>query len=163
MSLDAPYQSDGPLTNFGSATNQVTARRLRRVRQRMGAYRHDLLVAMRVVNRIELEMVQSEWESWLAGEMRRCEQVKDLLAKWEEDEGGAGTGTGQQERAKARVQQVPLQSESESDSDADATGESDEKQQQQQRLAALRAWFSEYCASCALEERKVSERMETPF
>ncbi|AEO57940.1 hypothetical protein MYCTH_2304763 [Thermothelomyces thermophilus ATCC 42464] len=163
ISLDAPYQSAGPLSGFGSTTNQVTARRLRRVRQRMGAYRHDLLVAMRVVNKIELEMVQSEWESWLAGETRRCEQVKDLLGRWED---GGHSGSGKEERVKG---QVPAQSllsgaqtwESASDGD-DATGGSGEKQQQR-RLAALRAWFSEYCTSCALEERKISERMETPF
>ncbi|EAQ91219.1 hypothetical protein CHGG_03154 [Chaetomium globosum CBS 148.51] len=73
LSLDAPYQDAGRAgagagtTEFGSATSRATARRVRRVRQRMGAYRHDLLVAMRVVNKVEREMLHAEWESWLAG------------------------------------------------------------------------------------------------
>ncbi|KAJ4304209.1 SNF1-interacting protein [Collariella sp. IMI 366227] len=81
-SLDAPYQdaispaSSPSLSTSG--TSQVAARRLRRVRQRMGAYRHDLLVAMRVVNKIEWEMVQGEWEAWLDGEMGRCERVREI-------------------------------------------------------------------------------------
>ncbi|KAL2201071.1 hypothetical protein P885DRAFT_73421 [Corynascus similis CBS 632.67] len=151
ISLDAPYQNTGGSAagvdassanpspssggDFSSTTSQLTARRLRRVRQRMGAYRHDLLVAMRVVNKIELEMVHSEWESWLAGEMRRCEQVKDLLGRWEDGV------------------------------DVDASGVVDDegREKQRRRRAALREWFSEYCTSCAAEEKRVLERMETPF
>ncbi|KAK4139299.1 uncharacterized protein C8A04DRAFT_15992 [Dichotomopilus funicola] len=102
-------------TTTTSSTTLAAARRLRRVRQRMGAYRHDLLVALRVVNRVEQEMVQSEWETWLAGETRRCEMVGGVLLRQQEEEEGKGT-------------------------------------------EGLRAWFGEYCASCAVEERRVGER-----
>jgi len=37
------------------------------------------------------------------------------------------------------------------------------REKQRRRRGALREWFSEYCTSCAAEERRVLERMETPF
>ena len=57
-----------------------TARRLQRTRQTLGTYRHDLLVAMRVVNSIEREVVQAEYEDWLMGENRRCSLLQDAIA-----------------------------------------------------------------------------------
>lgn len=124
---------------------------MRRVRQRMGAYRHDLLVAMRVVNKVELEMLTAEWESWLAGETRRCEQVRELLAVkggWGgEQQGGGGGGE--------KVQSV-IQGEESGGGGGGGGGET-------QRRAALREWFSEYCTSCAAEERTALQRMGTTF
>ncbi|KAL5337669.1 hypothetical protein BJX70DRAFT_229049 [Aspergillus crustosus] len=57
-----------------------TARRIQQTRERLGVYRHNLLVALRVVNSIEKEVIQSEWEGWVQQELRRCHQVEDLLA-----------------------------------------------------------------------------------
>lgn len=128
-SSSSSSSSSSTTTTTTSSTTQSAARRLRRVRQRMGAYRHDLLVALRVVNRVEQEMVQSEWETWLAGETRRCEMVGGLLLK-EEREG--------EEKGRFVNQE----------------GEGEEMW----RRAGLRAWFGEYCASCAMEERRVLER-----
>lgn len=74
---------DAPLTLSSAKDDLVSkssARRLQRTRQRLGGYRHDLLVAMRVVNSIEKEVLQTEWESWLAHENRRCNQVGVVLA-----------------------------------------------------------------------------------
>ena len=45
----------------------------------MGQYRHDLLVAMRVVNTIEQEMINAEWEHWATEEANKCERASDLL------------------------------------------------------------------------------------
>ncbi|KAH8692869.1 putative transcription factor SipA3 [Talaromyces proteolyticus] len=56
-----------------------SSRRVQRTRQRLGVYRHDLLVAMRVLNSIEKEVLKSEWERWLDEETERCEQVATLL------------------------------------------------------------------------------------
>ncbi|KUI65579.1 hypothetical protein VM1G_00159 [Cytospora mali] len=78
-SLDSPYEEVG--STLSSSTSKATARRVRRTRQRLGSYRHDLLVAMRVVNSIEKEMIQSEWENWLSDENLRCEQVKMMLSE----------------------------------------------------------------------------------
>jgi VAD1 Analog of StAR-related lipid transfer domain len=54
-------------------------RRVQRTRQRLGMYRHDLVVALRVVNRVENEVLRSEWERWLGGETERCDQVSSIL------------------------------------------------------------------------------------
>ncbi|KAL3478736.1 hypothetical protein BJX99DRAFT_256151 [Aspergillus californicus] len=61
-----------------------TARRIQQTRERLGVYRYNLLVALRVVNSIEKEVMQSEWERWLQQELRRCSQVELLVA----NEGG---------------------------------------------------------------------------
>lgn len=55
------------------------AMRLRRSRDSMARYRHDLVVALRVVNRVERDVVVAEWEDWVRGEERKCAQVEDML------------------------------------------------------------------------------------
>ncbi|KAF2865629.1 hypothetical protein BDV95DRAFT_680383 [Massariosphaeria phaeospora] len=62
-----------------------TSARLHRTRQNLGAHRHDLLVALRVVNRIEQEVLAAEYESWLRAETLKCERVGAML-------GGQGLG-----------------------------------------------------------------------
>ena len=57
----------------------MNAHRLRKARQRLGTYRHDLLVATRVVNTIEREMVQAEWEEWIIQEHATCKQLAEIL------------------------------------------------------------------------------------
>lgn len=54
-------------------------KRFQQTRERLGTYRHNLLVALRVVNSIEREVIQNEWERWLREELRRCRQVEILL------------------------------------------------------------------------------------
>lgn len=77
INMDAPSRS-AEAWPFGTGS-QATAHRLRRTRQRMGLHRHDLLVALRVVNSIEREMVQAEWEHWLEGEKRKCQQLGIMI------------------------------------------------------------------------------------
>jgi len=45
----------------------------------MARYRHDLTVALRVVNRVERDVVGAEWEDWLRGEERKCVRVEEML------------------------------------------------------------------------------------
>jgi hypothetical protein len=45
----------------------------------MAKYRHDLLVALRVVNKVERDLVLSEWEDWVRAEERKCWRVEDML------------------------------------------------------------------------------------
>ncbi|KAL4810730.1 hypothetical protein BDV18DRAFT_1222 [Aspergillus unguis] len=76
----------------GEVISRSMARRIQQTRERLAVYRYNLLVALRVVNSIEKEVLQSEWERWLQQEVRRCRQVEDLLAtdldnKSETDEG----------------------------------------------------------------------------
>lgn len=56
--MDASYETAG--VSFSEKTTKSTAKRLRRTRQHLGSYRHDLLVAMRVVNNVEREMMRAE-------------------------------------------------------------------------------------------------------
>ncbi|CAI6327934.1 unnamed protein product [Periconia digitata] len=69
--------SSSPLST--SSTQRSSALRLHRTRQNLAHHRHDLLVALRVVNRIEKEVVDGEYESWLGDEVGRCERVGVLL------------------------------------------------------------------------------------
>lgn len=66
-------------TSFLSISTRHTARRLHRTRQHLGTYRHDLLVALRVVNRVEKEVLTAEYENWLMDETRRCSQMETIL------------------------------------------------------------------------------------
>ena len=75
--MDAPYSPTEPL--FSDPSTKATARRLRRTRQHLGSYRHDLLVAMRVVNSIEQEMMQAEWENWVRDETSKCKQIEAMV------------------------------------------------------------------------------------
>lgn len=68
-------------SNKKNAVTRSASRRLQQTRERIGTYRHNLLVALRVVNSIEKEVVQSGWERWLRQELRRCNQVELLLRK----------------------------------------------------------------------------------
>jgi hypothetical protein len=56
-----------------------TQRRLHRTRQSLSTYRHDLLVALRVVNRIEQEVLVAEYENWLRDEVGLCDRIGGLL------------------------------------------------------------------------------------
>lgn len=69
-------------------STRATSTRLHRTRQNLAAYRHDLLVAMRLVNRVEREVLQAEWENWVLDENVRCKRVGDMIKKRNETEGG---------------------------------------------------------------------------
>ena len=74
---------------------KAAAHRLRRTRQRLGSYRHDLVIAMRIINKIEHEIVQAEWESWVSIEVTRCKATVSIMGKaqaepstdWNESDG----------------------------------------------------------------------------
>lgn len=52
---------------------------VRQNRQRLGLQRHDLLVAVRVVNSVERELMLAAWEQWVVDEHRRCQAVEGLV------------------------------------------------------------------------------------
>ncbi|KAL2260982.1 hypothetical protein VTK26DRAFT_4845 [Humicola hyalothermophila] len=177
--LDAPYDhllqpssssSSSSSSSFSSGASRATARRLRRMRQRLGGYRHDLLVAMRVVNGVEREMVQAEWEAWLEGEAWRCEQVKELLSDEGEgkkgrrmdsngdggdgDDGAGVMGEGEGEREGEGVrgdQKVMAGGDDGGRNDGNEAGDAARKK-------ALREWFAEYCGSCDADRRALATR-----
>ncbi|RPA99794.1 hypothetical protein L873DRAFT_1827902 [Choiromyces venosus 120613-1] len=86
MDADAALASKG----FSSASTRATAQRLRLSRQNLGSYRHDLLVAMRVVNSLERDMVHAEWDNWLFEETSRCKQALFILNSRKPPAGSAG-------------------------------------------------------------------------
>ncbi|KAK4169420.1 hypothetical protein QBC43DRAFT_307689 [Cladorrhinum sp. PSN259] len=137
--LDAPHQDAG--AGFADASGKAAARRIRRTRQRLGGYRHDLLVAMRMVNGIEVEMVQSEWENWLKDENLKCERVGRLLI------GGKG-GEEKEKDNKVLEENLGL------DQKVLGGGE-DETEGGETRREVLRRWHKEYCGSCEADQRAV--------
>lgn len=134
--MDTPYQYAG--VSFTEAATGSTARRLRRTRQRLGSYRHDLLVAMRVVNSVEREMMRAEWENWLVDENVRCKLLQSVLR-----ENRSGT--------------TPPRSMA--DSDARINTDANDKEA---KLGAIRRWQEEYCGSCRKEQELLSLGRENP-
>ncbi|KAF2016791.1 hypothetical protein BU24DRAFT_370775 [Aaosphaeria arxii CBS 175.79] len=68
-----------PASPLSSLSTSHAQSRLHRTRQNLGSHRHDLLVALRVVNRIEKEVIAAEYESWLKDETAKCGQVGAFL------------------------------------------------------------------------------------
>ncbi|KIW31892.1 uncharacterized protein PV07_03480 [Cladophialophora immunda] len=64
---------------FQAGLRQTPAAKVQQTRQRLGTQRHDLLVAVRVVNSIEKQMMQAAWEQWVVDEHRRCQVVEGLV------------------------------------------------------------------------------------
>ncbi|KAF2400299.1 hypothetical protein EJ06DRAFT_425649 [Trichodelitschia bisporula] len=83
---DASYPLTVARPPPGASSTISTLRRLQKSRQNLGGYRHDLLVALRVVDRVEKEMLRSEWESWVWAESTRCRQVASLLGQQDQAE-----------------------------------------------------------------------------
>lgn len=131
--IDSPYEEAGSV--FSSSTSKAAARRLRRTRQKLGAYRHDLLVAMRIVNSIEQETIQSEWENWLADENMRCEQVNLML----KEKAGVAEQSSKKGSASSQQQQKVMR-------DVDET-----------RIEALKVWHQDYCGSCQADQARLLE------
>lgn len=119
--MDAPWEDAG--ATLSSASSRSSARRLRRTRQRLGSYRHDLIVAMRVVNSMEREMIHSEWENWLINEKSLCDDLALMLQK--NDLSGAS-----KEKIGGRETRKIMESMT-----------SDQKK-------ALQAWRDDHCGSC---------------
>lgn len=125
--MDAPYEYAG--LSYSEKATKATARRLRRTRQQLGTYRYNLIVATRVVNNIEREMIKAEWENWLLDENNRCRQVRMML----EDSNFNGTTTMGEGGKDNEVSD-------------EVTG------QRKRKVENLRRWQEEYCGSCRREQ-----------
>jgi hypothetical protein len=117
--MSSPWEDAG--ASFSAPTTRSTARRLRRTRQRLGSYRHDLLVAMRVVNSVEREILQSEWENWLINEKTLCDDLGMAL----------------------QVQGEKTRDDDESNASQTTLGN-----MSKDRREALEGWREKYCGSC---------------
>ncbi|KAI1405832.1 hypothetical protein F4819DRAFT_442974 [Hypoxylon fuscum] len=140
--LDTPYEYAGASLAWGSSRS--TARRLRQTRQRLGTYRHDLLVAMRVINTIERETLHAEWENWLLDENHRCEQVEAMLAVWNDS-----SLSSPEIKANEAAQKV-LQG-------GGGGGDKDDAK----RRENLQLWHEQYCGSCKTDREDLLRERES--
>ena len=131
--IDMPFHYSG--SSFSEGATRSTARRLRRTRQHLGSYRHDLLVAIRVVNNIEREMIKAEWENWLLDENTRCKQLEMILR---EDQ----TGISPTMWIRGINPQPALDA------------------QNKEKRESLKQWQKEYCGSCLREREMLFEHRE---
>ena len=121
---DAPHQPQQP--PFMRPSQTLAARRLQRTRENLGHQRHDLLVAMRVVNTIEREVLQAEFENWLLEENVRCKHLGAIL----------------------RQNNTEILAEQNGNGRHVLDGEP-------RRLEEARAWQQQYCESCKEELENV--------
>ena len=122
--LPLSLSSSGPR----DAVTKSATKRFQQTRERLGVYRHNLLVALRVVNSIEKEVIQNEWERWLRDELRRCRQVEIILG------GNAAEGDGDNWATKTQAESIFAEN-----------------------TDNVKQWYDRYCSSCRLEEEKVQK------
>ncbi len=70
---DPQYIHSGP--SHGAATQ------VQQTRQRLGTRRHDLVVALRVLNSVEKELLLAAWDQWVRTEHRRCQLVEGSVLR----------------------------------------------------------------------------------
>ncbi|KAI6090430.1 hypothetical protein F4821DRAFT_229326 [Hypoxylon rubiginosum] len=150
--VDGPYESAGASLSWSSS--RATARRLRQTRQKLGSYRHDLLVAMRMVNAVEKEMLHAEWENWLLDENHRCEQVQVVLGAWNE----TSSTTPDVLRGSEGVQKVLGVV---GDKEKDGKGKGDKDKDSAKRRENLQLWYEEYCGSCKADRETLMLERES--
>jgi len=94
------------------------------------------MVAMRVVNNVEREIMKAEYENWLLDENLRCKQVQSMLLR------DSQANISPSKKTKGGKSQKVLD-----------TREQDKKQ----RLEDLRKWQEDYCGSCKMEQELLSK------
>lgn len=120
-------QEHPPLKALSPSRPQAaTVRRLQRSRQHLGTKRHDLLVALRVVNTIDREMVQAEWENWLMEESVKCKQLGAVIQQNSTEFSGQEGDNSQQALVRGLF-----------------------------RPEEISAWHQEYCGSCSKEQKMI--------
>jgi hypothetical protein len=98
--MDPPTSVASTVSPVSSSSSTHAQRRLHRTRQNLGSHRHDLLVALRVVNRIEKEVLEAEYENWLLDETQKCERVGLMLDEKKMKEKKEGQRWGRKRKGK---------------------------------------------------------------
>ncbi|KAI9679749.1 MAG: SNF1-interacting protein [Caeruleum heppii] len=78
-----------PPPSSASASGHVATKMHRRTLSRLANQRHDILVALRVINTIEREVSRAAWESWAMAEVGKCQGLKQLVGS---EDGGPKDG-----------------------------------------------------------------------
>lgn len=86
-----------------------------------------------MVNSVEREMIQSEWENWLIDENSRCDQVRLALEKPDTPDSSSASRS-KKGKDKTSSQKV-LQDQGDS-----------------KKREALKLWHEEYCGSCKQDQ-----------
>jgi len=153
-SVESPWDDAG--AGLSLASSKSTARRLRRTRQRLGTYRHDLLVAIRMVNTVEREAVRAEWENWLFDEMEKCDQAGALLGGLRGRGSGNGNGDGSANEGTAgKGSKKDRQSKGKKDKSGKKGQDAEQQEREEQTTKELAAWYGEYCGSCRADRDAV--------
>ena len=137
-----------PLPSSGISTGGAAAQRMQKTRRELGKYRHDLLVAMRMVNSVEKEVVRSGWENWVQGEKGRCDQVAGLIAQAKK---GKGKGKGKGKKEVLNATQVLVEQMGGLGLGGGGGVEGSD--------AGLDKWFEAYCSSCRVEYERMEGRL----
>ncbi|KAF3904339.1 hypothetical protein AA313_de0203897 [Arthrobotrys entomopaga] len=77
--LNVHASMDDQIRTGNEANMQPFSRKLELTRRKLGVYRHDILVALSLINRLEKSVLLSEWEAWVWREKLRCQQAKTAL------------------------------------------------------------------------------------
>lgn len=91
------------------------------------------MVAMRVVNNVEREMMRAEWENWLLDENSRCRQIQAMLRE-------NRTNSSPIKKTKGAESQKILEA---------------KERERKSRLEDLKRWHEEYCGSCKMEQDRL--------
>jgi len=78
--------------SHSTAGDRAMGQRIHTGRETLGRYRHDLVVAVRVVNALERELMKAEWERWVYGELEKCRFAAKILGSMDGVEGLQGVG-----------------------------------------------------------------------
>jgi hypothetical protein len=62
------------------------ASHLRSKRQQLSVIRHELLVSLHTVNKVEKELVDGEWMTWLVDEMYKCDVAAQYIVTVSDDD-----------------------------------------------------------------------------
>lgn len=87
-------------TSYSTARHEPSNARLHRSRNALARYRHDLLVALRVVNRVEQDVILAEWEEWVRSEDRKCQKIDDMVRHVQQK---AQEGTKKDQKASSEI------------------------------------------------------------
>lgn len=120
-----------PPTPVHDSSTRSTSYRLQRTRRHLGTHRHDLLVALRLVNRVEKEVLQAEWERWVLQESRRCQALGSVLNHQSVERGDAG------------------------DDGYDDDNDSILFEKQFAGRPDIEKWYKDYCLSCQREQKQI--------
>lgn len=139
-----------------------------RTRQRLGIYRHELLVALRVINSVEKELIGAEWERWLRLENNKCRAIKRLLDENEKHDASAAPtgkpGGGINGGTSSEVAEDEASVSGADSSERDARGDgilSLAMERFTHRGDDVEKWYQEYCLSCYEEQNRLRHKSLT--